>query len=69
MVVPYCTSLEFQPDANPALALADVQSRLPGIRCGPVARACGFIWQPPDFHPHMLLGSGVRHVCQPSAVD
>lgn len=34
MVVPYCTSLEFQPDANPAMALAEVQSRLPGIRCG-----------------------------------
>ncbi|KAI7843209.1 hypothetical protein COHA_003190 [Chlorella ohadii] len=33
MVVPYCTSLEFQPDANPTMALAEVQSRLPGIRC------------------------------------
>lgn len=32
-MVPYCTSLEFQPDANPAMALADVQARLPGIRC------------------------------------
>ncbi|PRW33803.1 hypothetical protein C2E21_7295 [Chlorella sorokiniana] len=33
MVVPYCTSLEFQPETNPAMALAEVQSRLPGIRC------------------------------------
>lgn len=32
MVVPYCASHTLQPDTNPALALAEVQGRLPGIR-------------------------------------
>lgn len=33
MVVPYCTSLSTEPETNPAMALAEVQSHLPGIRC------------------------------------
>ena len=38
--MPYCVSHSVPTDANPTLALADVQSRLPGIRCG---ERCGFV--------------------------
>ena len=38
--MPYCVSHSVPADADPALALADVQSRLPGIRCG---QRCGFV--------------------------